>query len=86
MTIETDLKEIRNLLSTLNKKIDVLIEDKESLAYMVLAENSLKEFLEKEPDIYIAKDVRAKVNCSRKEKSLRLNKQHVFHVAFVRWI
>ena len=57
MTIETDLKEIRNLLSTLNKKIDVLLEDKESLPYMVLAEKSLKEFLEKEPDSYTIKDV-----------------------------
>ena len=55
MTIETDLKEIRNLLSTLNKKIDLLMEDKESLAYIGLAEKSLKEFLEKEPDIYTAK-------------------------------
>jgi len=57
MTIETDLKEIRNLLSTLNKKIDVLIEDKENLPYMVLAEKSLKDFLEKEPDIYTVKDL-----------------------------
>ena len=57
MTIETDLKEIRNLLSTLNKKIDVLIEDKENLPYMVLAEKSLKDCLEKEPDIYTVKDL-----------------------------
>ena len=61
MTIETDLKEIRNLLSTLNKKLDVLIDDKESLPYMVLAEKSLKVFLEKEPDIYTIKDIKAKV-------------------------
>ena len=64
MTIETDLKEIRNLLSTLNKKIDVLIEDKESLQYMVLAEKSLKDFLEKEPDIYTVKDIKTKVKHS----------------------
>ena len=57
MTIETDLKEIRNLLSTLNKKIDVLIEDKENLPYIVLAEKSLKDFLEKEPDNYTVKDL-----------------------------
>ena len=69
MTIETDLKEIRNLLSTLNKKIDVLIEDKESLQYMVLAEKSLKDFLEKEPDIYTVKDIKTKVKHSWKEKS-----------------
>ncbi len=64
MTIETDLKEIRKMLSTLNKKIDVLIEDKETLQYMVIAEKSLKDFLEKEPDIYTVKDIKAKVNYS----------------------
>ena len=68
MTIETDLKEIRNLLSTLNKKIDVLIEDKENLPYMVLAEKSLKDFLEKEPDIYTVNDIKIELTpkgCSR---------------------
>jgi hypothetical protein len=64
MTIETDLKEIRTLLSKLNKKIDVLIGDKESLQYMALAEKSLKDFLEKEPDIYTLKDIKTKVKHS----------------------
>jgi predicted nucleotidyltransferase len=66
MTIEVDLKEIRNLLSELNKKLDVLIEEKDSetCALMALAEKSLKDFLEKEPDIYTVKDIKAKVNCT----------------------
>jgi hypothetical protein len=64
MTIEVDLREIKNLLSELNKKIDVLIEEKETLALMALSEKSLKDFLEKEPDIYTAKDVKAKVSYS----------------------
>ena len=64
MTIEVDLKEIKNLLSTLNKKIDVLIEDKETLAFTALAEKSLKDFLENEPDIYSIKDIKAKVRHS----------------------
>jgi hypothetical protein len=64
MTIEVDLKEIKNLLSELNKKIDVLLEEKATLAVMALAEKSLKDFLEKEPDIYTVKDVKAKVKCS----------------------
>ena len=42
----------------------MLIEDKESLPYMVLAEKSLKEFLEKEPDIYTVNDIRTKVKHS----------------------
>jgi hypothetical protein len=62
MTIEVDLKEIKNLLSTLNKKIDVLLEEKETSAITALAEKSLKDFLEKEPDIYSIKDIKAKVN------------------------
>ncbi|MCJ7559361.1 hypothetical protein MUO79_01920 [Candidatus Bathyarchaeota archaeon] len=64
MTIEVDLKEIKNLLSTLNKKIDVLLEEKETSAITALAEKSLKDFLEKEPDIYSIKDIKAKVNCN----------------------
>ncbi len=64
MTIEVDLKEIKNLLSTLNEKIDVLLEDRDTLSLMTLAEKSLKDFLEKEPDLYSIKDIKAKVNCS----------------------
>jgi predicted nucleotidyltransferase len=64
MTIEVDLREIKTLLSELNKKIDVLIEEKETLALMALSEKSLKNFLEKEPDIYTVKDIKAKVKCS----------------------
>jgi hypothetical protein len=64
MTIEVDLREIKLLLSELNKKIDVLIEEKETSALMALAEKSLKGFLEKEPDIYTVKDVKAKVSAS----------------------
>jgi len=40
MTIEVDLKEIKNLLSLLNKKTDVLIESRETLSLMLLARNS----------------------------------------------
>jgi hypothetical protein len=63
MTIEVDLKEIKNLLSTLNEKIDVLLEDRDTLSLMTLAEKSLRDFLEKEPDLYSIKDIKAKVNC-----------------------
>jgi hypothetical protein len=58
MTIEVDLREIKGLLSALNEKVDVLIEDKETLTVMVLAERSLKGFLEAEPDVYSVKDVK----------------------------
>jgi hypothetical protein len=64
MAIEVDLKEIKSLLLEVNKKLDVLLEEKETLSVMSLAEKSLKNFLEKEPNIYTVKDIKAKVKCS----------------------
>ena len=55
MTIEVDLKEIKTLLSEVNSKLDCLLEEKDTGALMVLAEKSLKDFLEGEPDIYSIK-------------------------------
>jgi hypothetical protein len=46
MTIGVDLKEMKHLLSTLNEKIDVLLEDRDNVPLMALAEKSLKNFLE----------------------------------------
>ena len=60
MTIEVDLREIKSLLSALNKKIDMLIEDRELLSLTVLAEKSLKDFLEKEPNIYSVEDLKVR--------------------------
>ncbi|MEM3905883.1 MAG: hypothetical protein QXZ17_03300 [Nitrososphaerota archaeon] len=40
MTVEVDLKEIKELLSSLNRKIDILIEDRETLALMMISEKS----------------------------------------------
>ena len=63
MTIEVELKEIKSLLSELKKKMDVLLGEKETSAMMGLSEKSLKDFFEKEPEIYTIKDIKAKVNC-----------------------
>ncbi len=60
MTIEVDIKEIKELISALNAKIDMLIEARETLPLMVLAQKSLKDFLEEEPDIYSVNDVKVK--------------------------
>jgi len=60
MTTEVDLREIKSLLSVLNKKLDMLIEDRETLSVMMLAERSLKDFLEREPDVYSDKDIKVK--------------------------
>jgi hypothetical protein len=61
MTIEVELKEIKSLLSEVNKKLDALLEEKETEIIMVHEEEALKEFLE-EPDIYSIKDVKTKVS------------------------
>lgn len=60
MTIEVDIKEIKELISALNTKIDRLIENRETLSVMMLAQRSLKEFLEEEPDIYSIDDIKVK--------------------------
>ena len=60
MTIESDLKEMKDLLCMLNRKTDLLIENRETLSVMFLAEKSLKDFLSKEPDIYSMKDVKVR--------------------------
>jgi len=60
MTVEVDIKEIKELLSALNSKIDTLIENRETLAVMMLAERSIREFLEKEPDSYSINDVKVR--------------------------
>jgi len=60
MTIESDLKEMKDLLCMLNKKIDLLIENRERLSVMFLAEKSSKDFLGKEPDVYSMKDVKVR--------------------------
>jgi hypothetical protein len=60
ITIEVDLREMKGLLSALNRKIDRLIEDRETLSVMVLAERSLKGFLGREPDFYSVKDIKVR--------------------------
>ena len=62
MTIEIELKEIKSLLSEVNKKLDSLLEERETEAVMVLEEQALKDFLEEEPDLYSIKDIKPKVS------------------------
>ncbi|MGD0451425.1 MAG: hypothetical protein ABSA79_10285 [Candidatus Bathyarchaeia archaeon] len=64
MTIEVDLKEIKSLLSEVNQKLDSLLEEKDTHVIMALEEKSLRDFLEKEPDLYSLRDIKAKVKCN----------------------
>jgi len=60
MIVDVDLKELKDLLCMLNKKLDLLIENRETLSVVFLAEKSLKDFLGKEPDVYSMKDVKVR--------------------------
>jgi len=49
--IEADVREI-------NQKIELLLDERESMAMMKLSEQSLSAFLAEEPDLYTIRDTR----------------------------
>ena len=57
-SIEADVREIKEGIRELNRKIALLLEERESMAMMKLSEQSLSAFLVEEPDLYTIKDVR----------------------------
>ncbi len=58
MTVEVDIKEIKDLLGQLNRKLDALVEEREIRSLMIASERSLNDFLGKEPDLYSASDIK----------------------------
>jgi hypothetical protein len=58
LTIEIEIKEIKNMLGELSMKLDTLIQDRETLTMMVISERALRDFLASEPDLYSARDVK----------------------------
>jgi len=60
MTIDTDIRAIKELLAALNEKMDLLLANSETFSIMKLAEASLREFIEQEPDIYSIDDVKVR--------------------------
>jgi len=58
MSIESDLAEIKKMLTDISRKLDEMLEEREIIGMMKLSEISLKEFLENEPDIYSIKDLK----------------------------
>jgi hypothetical protein len=58
LTIEINIKEIKNMLGELSMKLDTLIQDRETLTMMIISERALKDFLASEPDLYSARDVK----------------------------
>ena len=59
MKVEAELREIKQHLMELSKKLDELVYAREVVAMMKLSEKSLK-FLEDEPDVYSVEDLRVR--------------------------
>ncbi|MFQ6123375.1 MAG: hypothetical protein ACE5R6_02035 [Candidatus Heimdallarchaeota archaeon] len=60
MTIDADVKEIKELLVALNMKLDLLLEHQETLSIMTLAEKSLRESFKREPNLYSIEDLKVR--------------------------
>jgi hypothetical protein len=58
LTIEVEIKEIKNMLGELSMKLDALIQNRETLTMMTISERALKDFLSGEPDLYSSRDVK----------------------------
>ena len=59
MNIEADVQEIRQQVNEMSKKLDLLLQEHETLAVMKVSEQALYTFLEEEPDLYSVRDTRA---------------------------
>jgi hypothetical protein len=58
MNIEADVREIRQQVAEISKKLDQLLLECESVGVMKLSERSLSTFLQDEPDLYGINDIR----------------------------
>lgn len=59
MNIEADVKEIRQQVNEISRKLDLLLQERESLAVMKVSDQALYTFPEEEPDLYSIRDVKA---------------------------
>jgi len=57
--IEEEVHEIRQQVEEISKKLDILLEERETLGIMKLSEKALYKFLDEEPDLYSVNDIRA---------------------------
>ncbi|MDD4137068.1 MAG: hypothetical protein PHT99_04125 [Methanoregula sp.] len=57
--IEAEVHEIRQQVEEISKKLDILLEERETLGIMKLSEKALYTFLDEEPDLYSVNDIRA---------------------------
>ena len=57
--IEAEVHEIRQQVTEISRKLDILIEERETLGIMKLSEKALYQFLDEEPDLYSVNDIKA---------------------------
>jgi len=60
MNIEAEVRDLKLQIVRLSKTIDELLSETETVSMMKLAETSLSEFLESEPDIYVIEDLKVR--------------------------
>jgi len=60
MNIESEVRDIKQHIIEISKKIDELMYEREISAMMKLAEKSLSEFFEDDPDIYRIEDLKVR--------------------------
>ena len=60
--MESDLREIKTLLYSMDKKLDSLLDRGDTVALLRLSEYSLQGFLLYEPDLYTFDDVKSRSN------------------------
>ncbi len=60
MSVEAEIRDMKQHLIDISEKIDELLYEREIVSIMKLAEKSLSEFLEDEPDIYRIEDLKVR--------------------------
>lgn len=60
MNIEAEVRDLKLQIARMSEKIDGLLSERETVSMMKLAEASLSEFLEREPDMYRIEDLKVR--------------------------
>lgn len=58
--MEANIKDIKQQMREISKKIDELVYVREISLFMKLSDRSLSEFLEDEPDVYSLNDLKVR--------------------------
>lgn len=58
MNIEAEVRDMKQHIVEISKKIDELLRERETISMMKLAERSLSRFVESEPAIYKVEDLK----------------------------